>query len=191
MVTSLTSSAVLRIILAAGVAKLFVNKWMFSYRPPKELVCNSDKLFPAKFIQDVCQIFKITFYYVQAGEQVEPYNRAHKVAIRSYLKDNQNASDLYMPTLAYAYDCISHTATASAPSEPFLPRPPLPLATNVAYPRTFACTQEGKLPWEQSVEKSISSANSAFGKTQQCYKRHYDARLQNTKELLATSNNVF
>lgn len=193
--TKLTKSVPLKSISAAEVAKAFVNEWVFNYGPPKELISDNGKCFTAKFFQDVCRILNIqnsftTTYHPQTNGQVERYNRTLKAAIRSYLNDHPKDWDLYTSSLTYAYNCVPHTATASAPFELVLSRPPPPLALEAA-PRTFANTQEARSHWKRCLEKSLGEANNRLEKAQRRYKRNFDARLRKQKEIIAAGDNVY
>lgn len=86
--TKLTKTVLLKPILAAKIAILFVNERAFNYRPSKEFFSGNGKCFTAKLFQDSCRIINIqnlftTTYHPQTYSQVERQNRTLKAAIYS------------------------------------------------------------------------------------------------------------
>ena len=105
--TKLTRVVPLKSTKAAEIARTFVNEWVFSYGPPKELLSDNAQYFSSKFFQSVCKILNVenqftTTYHPQANGQVERYNRTLKSVIKSYLDDHPLDWDFYKPTLTYA-----------------------------------------------------------------------------------------
>ncbi len=194
--TKLTKSVPLKGVSAAEVATAFVNEWVFNYGPPKSLLADNGKCFTSKFFQSVCKILNVenqftTTYHPQANGQVERFNRTLKAAIKAYLEEHPNDWDLYTRALTYAYNCQPHSATAIAPFELVLARPPPSLAYNTQ-PRFAADNpKDFGTRWRAWLKKALVEAKSKLDASQARYKKNFDDRLRRQKENIKMDDSVF
>ena len=193
--TKLTKTVPLKSQSATEVAKAFVNEWVFNYGPPLDLLADNGKCFTSKFFQDVCRIINVhnsftTTYHPQANGQVERFNRTIKSAIRSYLSDHPMDWDLYTGALTFAYNCQPHSSTALAPFELVLSRPPPALALKTQ-PRISRGPIQERQRWKQWLQKALVETKERLRRTQERYKRNYDARLRRQSETIKSNDYIY
>ena len=83
----------LKTVSAGEVVNVFVDKWVFTYGTPENLISDNGKKFTARFFLDFCRILNVhnsftTTYHPQANGQVERFNRTIVSAIRAYVSDH-------------------------------------------------------------------------------------------------------
>ncbi len=194
--SKLTKSIPLKGVSAAEVATAFVNEWVFNFGPPTSLLADNGKCFTSRFFQSICKILNIrnqftTTYHPQANGQVERFNRTLKSSIKAYLEDHPNDWDLFTGALTFAYNCQPHSATAIAPFELVLSRPPPSLAFN-NQPR-FSSDNPNDFAnrWRAWLKKTLVEAKTKLDAAQARYKKNFDARLRRQTEKIRKEDSVF
>lgn len=111
----------------------FVNKLVFSYGSPIDLIADYGRQFTSRSLKGFCKIlnvhnsFTIT-YHLQTNGQVEIFNQTVLSALRTKVSDHPIDWDLYTSTLMYAYNCQPQTSNdlVLSPFELVLSNPPEP-----------------------------------------------------------------
>ena len=190
--TKLTKTVALRTITALAVANAFCQTWVFNFGTPKVLLTDNGTQFTASFFRRVCQILGIqkvftTEYHPQANGQAERFNRTIIAAIRNYVSDSQRDWDEWLGPLTYAYNTQVHRSTGTTPFDLVLSRHPPPLSVEVDMldhvpgerPRARrARIAKAKEEFLLRLQEAIVKARSNLLRTQQRYKRNFDAKVR-------------
>ena len=190
--TKLTKTEALRTITALSVAKAFCKTWVFNYGTPKVLLTDNGTQFTAAFFRSVCRILGIqkvftTEYHPQANGQAERFNRTIMAAIRSYVSDTQKDWDEWLGPLTYAYNTQVHRSTGTTPFDLVLSRHPPPpwveedMFEHVPGGRTRdrrARVSQAKQDFLARLTEAITKARKNLLRTQQRYKKNFDARVR-------------
>ena len=190
--TKLTKTVALRTITSLAVARAFCRTWVFNYGIPKILLTDNGTQFTATFFRDVCRILGIhkvftTEYHPQTNGQAERFNRTIVAAIRNYVSDSQRDWDEWLDPLTYAYNTQVHRSTGTTPFDLVLSRHPPSLlveqgmlehkSTERARDRRARMAQ-AKQDFLRRLESTLNTARKNLAKTQQRYKRNFDARVR-------------
>ena len=129
-------------------------------------------------------------YHPQSNGQVERYNRKILSALRTYVADHGKDWDLYTDVLTYAYNCLPNTSTDVAPFKLVLSKPPGPLALK---PMIKKEEPQGhfKRKWKYWLQETMNRTRTRLLKSQERYKRNYDARLRKQAEVVIQGDYVF
>ena len=190
--TKLTKTEALRTITAVSVAKAFCKTWVFNYGTPKVLLTDNGAQFTAAFSRNVCRILGIqkvftTEYHPQANGQAERFNRTIMAAIRNYVSDTQRDWDEWLGPLTYAYNTQVHRSTGTTPFDLVLSRHPPPpwveedMFEHVPGERTRgrrARVSQAKQDFLARLTEAIAKARKNLLRTQQRYKKNFDARVR-------------
>ena len=190
--TKLTKTEPLRTITSLAVARAFCKAWVFNYGPPKVLLTDNGTQFTATFFRNVCRILRIhkvftTEYHPQTNGQAERFNRTIVAAIRNYVSDSQRDWDEWLGPLTYAYNTQVHRSTGTTPFDLVLSRHPPPLLVeqdmldhrpNERARDRRARLSQAKQEFLNRLGKLMTKARSSLAKTQQRYKRNFDARVR-------------
>ena len=190
--TKLTKTVPLRTITSLAVARAFCREWVFSYGTPKTLLTDNGTQFTASFFRNVCRILGIhkvftAEYHPQTNGQAERFNRTIIAAIRNYVSDSQRDWDEWLGPLTYAYNMRVHRSTGTTPFDLVLSRQPPPLFVeqgmlehnpNERARDRRARLSQAKQDFLHRLEEVVVKAKSNLAKTQQRYKRNFDARVR-------------
>ena len=190
--TKLTKTEPLRTITSLAVARAFCKAWVFNYGTPKVLLTDNGTQFTATFFRNVCRILKIhkvftAEYHPQTNGQAERFNRTIVAAIRNYVSDSQRDWDEWLGPLTYAYNTQVHRSTGTTPFDLVLSRhpPPLLVEQDMLDHRPTECARDRRARMSQAKQeflyrlgKLMSKARGNLTKTQQRYKRNFDARVR-------------
>ena len=190
--TKLTKAEPLRTITSLAVARAFCKAWVFNYGTPKVLLTDNGTQFTATFFRNVCRILKIrkvftAEYHPQTNGQAERFNRTIVAAIRNYVSESQRDWDEWLGPLTYAYNMQVHRSTGTTPFDLVLSRHPPPLLVEQAMlehnPNERARDRRARMSIAKQeflfrLGKLMSKARANLAKTQQRYKRNFDARVR-------------
>jgi len=184
--TKLTQAVPLRRITAYDVAVAFVEHWVFKYGPPETLLSDNGSQFVAHFFQRVCKLLHTanvftTTYHPQTNGQVERFNRSLTAMLRSYVDEHPKDWCAYTSALCYAYNMAVHRSTNTTPFELVLSRPPPEFTLAHSPRRRKAPVRETKEDYARRLGIAIGKARNSLLRTQQRYKRNFDARVRKTR----------
>ena len=194
--TKLTQVAALKRIDAYHVARAFTESWVFKYGPPKTLISDNGKQFASKFFQNVCSLLGVTniftsTYHPQTNGQVERYNRTILAMLRNYVGEQQDDWDQYVSALTYAYNCHVHTSTGTTPFDLVLSRPPPPFSLHRSVSLHERPTRARREKFMGKLETALKTAYDRLVKTQERYKRDFDARIRRANLDIRAGDYVF
>ena len=186
--TKLTQVVPLRRITAYDVAVGFVNEWVFKYGPPQSLLSDNGSQFVAHFFQKVCQLLGInsaftTAYHPQSNGQVERFNRTITAMLRCYVEDHPADWAKYVPSLCYAYNTSVHRSTGTTPFDLVLSRAPPDFVVSHNLRRKEPPTVAERNDYVQRLESAIGKAKVSLKKTQERYKKDFDARVRRRRPI--------
>lgn len=99
--------------LAAHVASVFMNNWVFPYGIPRSLLTYNAPIFISRLLKYVFTVLgvrkvAITAYHAQSNGQTERYNQTFERILRHYVNEHQNTWDQFVQSLTYAYNTQVH-----------------------------------------------------------------------------------
>ena len=203
--TKLTKTVALRTITSLAVAKAFCKSWVFNHGIPKVLLTDNGTQFTASFFRNVCRILGIhkvftAEYHPQTNGQAERFNRTIVAAIRNYVSDSQRDWDEWLEPLTYAYNTQVHRSTGTTPFDLVLSRHPPPLLVeqgmldhkpNERARDRRARMSQAKLEFLLRLREVLTKARDNLTKTQQRYKKNFDARIRARLQNLQPGSYVY
>ena len=190
--TKLAKTVSLRTITSLSVAKAFCDCWIFNYGIPKVVLTDNGSQFTSGFFRRVCRILGInkvftSEYHPQTNGQAERYNRTLLAALRHYVSDSQRDWDEWLGPVTYAYNTQVHRSTGVAPFDLVLSRPPAqPLVDQellehepVSHPKDRRVqVSQVKQDFLERLASAIDKARRNLERSQERYKRNFDARIR-------------
>ena len=194
--TKLTTVVALRNINAYSVAFAFCEAWIFKYGPPRSVLSDKGKQFTSRFFQSVCQLLGLSnaytsAYHPQTNGKVERYNRTILNMLRCYVEEHQADWDRYASALTYAYNDHVHRSTGTTPFGLVLSRPPPPFSLYRSLHQRPDPDKATRHEFLVHLYTAIQRAYVRLKKSQQRYKRDFDARVRRTDVDLKASDYVF
>ena len=130
-------------------------------------------------------------YPPQTNGQVERYNRTILNMLRCYVEEHQTDWDRYASALTYAYNNDVHRSTGTTPFQLVLSRPPPPFSLHRSLRQRPDPNKATRHEFLVNLDAAIQRAYVRLKKSQQRYKRDFDARVRRTNVDLKASDYVF
>lgn len=190
--SKLTKCIALRVITAISVSSAVIEHWVACYGPPDKILSDQGPQFMSSFFITVMKVLGVetirtTAYHPQTNGQVERYNRTLATQLRHYVAENPKRWDELLPVLTLAYNSQPHRSTGISPFALIIPRWVPNLSVRNLPPETSLRKATGTLSDGSPVARKrefmarlrtlIPAVVQALRKTQQRYKRNFDANL--------------
>jgi len=203
--SKLTKCVALRKITAMSVASAIIDAWVSCYGPSDRLLSDQGPQFMSNFFVAVMKMLGIetvrtTAYHPQTNGQVERYNRTMATQLRHYVADDPSRWDELLPIITLAYNSQPHRSTGIAPLELVIPRrvpnlmvrslpPGTPLKNKGALDNGSPLAR--KRQFMASLRRQIPAVAEALRKTQQRYKKNFDANAGKRNDKVKIGDSVY
>ena len=104
------------------MAKILVEKWFSVFRIPARIHSDQGSSFDNEIISNLCKMYGIRQsttmpYNLRGNSQCEWFNRTLFRLMKTLDRDQKPNWPVYLPTLVYAYNAMSHGTTGFQPYE--------------------------------------------------------------------------
>lgn len=202
--SKLTKCVALCKITAIGVVSPILEAWAACYGPPDTILSDQGPQFMSKFFIAVVKMLgtetvRTTAYHPRTNGQLERYNRTIATQLRHYVADDPAHWDELLPVLTMAYNSQPHRSTGIALFELVIPRripnlqvKNLPPGTSVKHGGLKdGSALSRKREFMAHLRKRIPDVVEALRKTQQRYKRNFDAGVSPRNARLRVGDYVY
>lgn len=171
---------------AETVAHKLVHDFIARFGVPLQIHSDQGRNFESFLFAEVCRLLQITKtrstpYHPCSNGLVERHNRTLARMIRSFLDNNQENWDIYLPLLTAAYRSTIHPATGFSPNMMMLGREvrlPVDLLFPVPETEMPVNTAEYVVQLRARLEKCYDFARQYLQRASERQKHDYDTRLR-------------
>ena len=163
---------------AKTVAKHFVYEVLLKYGAPENVLTDQGRNFLSSLISEICVQFNIkqirtTAYHPQTDGLVERFNRTMVDMLATFVHNNPEKWDEYLPFITLAYNSSIHTSTKYSPFYLLFGREPS-LATDLDTPLRYRAIEDENNVISQQWHEALKIANSNLANAQKGQKTYYD-----------------